>query len=72
MEKLTRAYLKEIVRLHGVPIFIISDRDSRFTSRFWKSLQKYLGTRLDMSTTYHPQIDRQSERMIQTLEEELV
>ena len=54
MEKLTRTYLREVVRLHGVPISIISDRDSRFTSRFWQSLQSSLGTRLDMSTTYHP------------------
>ncbi|KAL4579703.1 hypothetical protein LXL04_015862 [Taraxacum kok-saghyz] len=71
MEKLTRTYLKEIVRLHGVPISIISDRDSRFTSRFWESLQKSLGTRLDMSTAYHPQTDGQSERTIQTLEDML-
>ena len=68
MEKLTRIYLKEILRLHGVPISIISDRDSRFTSRFWQSLQKVRGTKLDMSTTYHPQTDGQSERTIQTLE----
>ena len=54
MEKLTRMYLKEIVRLHGVPLLIVSDRDSRFTSRFWQSLQKSLGTRLDISTAYHP------------------
>ncbi|GKC93317.1 retrovirus-related pol polyprotein from transposon TNT 1-94 [Tanacetum coccineum] len=56
---------------HGVPISIISDRDSRFTSRFWQSMQKALGTRLDMSTAYHPQIDGQSERTIQTLEDML-
>ncbi|KAL4564653.1 hypothetical protein LXL04_028721 [Taraxacum kok-saghyz] len=71
MEKLTRTYLKEIVRLHGVPISIISDRDSRFTSRFWQTLQRSLGTRLDMSTAYHPQTDGQSERTIQTLEDML-
>ena len=71
MEKLTRTYIREIVRLHGVPISIISDRDSRFTSRFWQSLQRSLGTRLDMSTTYHPQTDGQSERTIQTLEDML-
>nr|GEZ17778.1 transposon Ty3-G Gag-Pol polyprotein [Tanacetum cinerariifolium] len=56
---------------HGVPISIISDRDSRFTSRFWQSMQEALGTRLDMSTAYHPQTDGQSERIIQTLEEML-
>ncbi|KAI3730615.1 hypothetical protein L1987_61787 [Smallanthus sonchifolius] len=71
MEKLTRTYLKEVVTRHGVPISIISDRDSRFTSRFWQSLQKALGTRLDMSTAYHPQTDGQSERTIQTLEDML-
>ncbi|GKA39209.1 putative reverse transcriptase domain-containing protein, partial [Tanacetum coccineum] len=57
MERLARLYLNEIVARHGVPISIISDRDSRFTSRFWQSMQEALGTRLDMSTTYHPQID---------------
>ncbi|GKC69712.1 putative reverse transcriptase domain-containing protein [Tanacetum coccineum] len=71
MERLTRLYLKEVVSRHGVPISIISDRDSRFTSRFWQSLKKALGTRLVMSTAYHPQIDGQSERTIQTLEDML-
>ncbi|GJX11354.1 putative reverse transcriptase domain-containing protein [Tanacetum coccineum] len=68
METLTRLYIKEIVSRHGVPISIISDRDSHFTSRFWQSLQNALGTQLDMSTTYHPETDGQSERTIQTLE----
>ncbi|GJR34704.1 putative reverse transcriptase domain-containing protein [Tanacetum coccineum] len=68
MEKLARFYLNEIVARHGVPISIISNRDSRFTSRFWQSMQEALGTRLDMSTAYHPQTDGQSERTIQTLE----
>ncbi|GJY48943.1 putative reverse transcriptase domain-containing protein [Tanacetum coccineum] len=71
MEKLTRLYLKEIVCRHGVPVSIISDRDSHFTSRFWRSLQEALGTNLDMSTAYHPQTDGQSERTIQTLEDML-
>ncbi|GJY78000.1 putative reverse transcriptase domain-containing protein [Tanacetum coccineum] len=66
MEKLTRLYLKEIVCRHGVPVSIISDRDPRFASRFWRSLQKSLGTNLDMSTAYHPETDGQSERTIQT------
>ena len=70
-EKLDRTYIREIVRLHGVPISIISDIDSRFISLFWQSLQKSLGTKLDMSTTYHPQTDGQSERTIQTLEDML-
>ncbi|GKA01218.1 putative reverse transcriptase domain-containing protein [Tanacetum coccineum] len=69
MEKLTQLYLKEIVYRHGVPILIILDRDSHFTSRFWKSIQKALGTNLDMSTTYHPQMDSQSKRTIQMLED---
>ncbi|GKB63698.1 putative reverse transcriptase domain-containing protein [Tanacetum coccineum] len=57
MERLARLYLNEIVSRHGVPISIISDRDSRFTLRFWQSIQEALGTRLDMSTAYHPQTD---------------
>ncbi|GJS23296.1 putative reverse transcriptase domain-containing protein [Tanacetum coccineum] len=71
MERLARLYLNEIVARHDVPISIISDRDSRFTSRFWKSMQEALGTRLDMSTTYHPQTDGQSEHTIQTLKDML-
>ncbi|GJU66302.1 putative reverse transcriptase domain-containing protein [Tanacetum coccineum] len=71
MEKLTRLYLKEIVCRHGVPVSIILDRDSHFTSNFWRSLQKALGTNLDMSTAYRPQTDGQSERTIQTLEDML-
>nr|GEV99964.1 hypothetical protein [Tanacetum cinerariifolium] len=64
-------YAKEVVCRHRVPISIISDRDSKFTSRFWRSLQEDLGTRLDMSTAYHPKTDGQSERTIQTLEDML-
>ncbi|GJV60930.1 putative reverse transcriptase domain-containing protein [Tanacetum coccineum] len=60
MDRLARLYLNEIVARHGVPILIIYDRDSRFTARFWQSMQEALRTRLDMSTTYHPQIDGQS------------
>ncbi|GKC50174.1 putative reverse transcriptase domain-containing protein, partial [Tanacetum coccineum] len=71
MEKLTRQYLKEVVSRHGVPVLIISDQDSKFSSHFWRSLNKALGTQLDMSTTYHPQTDGQSERTIQTLEDML-
>ncbi|GKB32179.1 putative reverse transcriptase domain-containing protein, partial [Tanacetum coccineum] len=56
---LARLYLNEIVARHGVPISIISDRDSRFTSRFWQSIEEALGTRLDMSTAYHPYTDVQ-------------
>ena len=57
------------MRLHGVPVSIVSDRDSRFTSRFWPSLQAALGTRLHFSTTFHSQTDSQSGRTIQTLED---
>ncbi|GKA67875.1 putative reverse transcriptase domain-containing protein [Tanacetum coccineum] len=71
LEKLARMYLKEVVTRHGIPVSIICDRDPRFASNFWRSLQKALGTSLDMSTTYHPQTDRQSERTIQTLEDML-
>nr|GEU39174.1 putative reverse transcriptase domain-containing protein [Tanacetum cinerariifolium] len=71
LEKLTRQYLMEVVAKHGVPVSIISDRDGKFTSHFWKSLNKALGTRLDMSTSYHPETDGQSERTIQTLEDML-
>ena len=71
MDQLVKLYIKEIISRHGVPVSIVSDRDPRFTSRFWKSLQEYLGTRLDMSTAYHPQTDGQSERTIQTLEDML-
>ena len=59
------------MRLHGVPVLIMSDRDPRFTSRFWLSLQIALGTRLHFSTAFHPQMDGQSERTIYTLEEML-
>ncbi|KAD6118912.1 hypothetical protein E3N88_10183 [Mikania micrantha] len=64
MDKLARLYINDIVVRHGVPLSIISDRDSRFTSRFWQSLQKSLGTQLNLSTAYHPQTDGQSERTI--------
>jgi len=69
MEKLAELYVREVVRLHGVPTSIISDKDMRFTSRFWQSLQAALGTQLRMSYAYHPQIDGQSERTIQSLED---
>nr|GEZ33724.1 reverse transcriptase domain-containing protein [Tanacetum cinerariifolium] len=64
-------YLKEVVTRHGIPVSIISDRDPRFVSNFWRSLQNALDTRLDMSTAYHPETDSQSERTIQTLEDML-
>ncbi|GKD55342.1 putative reverse transcriptase domain-containing protein [Tanacetum coccineum] len=63
--------MKEIVARHGIPVSIISDRDSHFTSRVWQSLHNALGTQLDLSTAYHPQTDGQSKRTIQTLEDML-
>jgi len=69
MAKLAQLYVKEIMRLHGVPSSIVSDRDPRFTSRFWQTLQEALGTKLTMSLAYHPQTDGQSERTIQSLED---
>nr|GEX39886.1 retrotransposon protein, putative, Ty3-gypsy subclass [Tanacetum cinerariifolium] len=71
MQKLARLYIDEIVARHEVPMSIISDRDGRFTSWFWHTLQKALRMRLDTNTAYHPQTDRQSERIIQTLKDML-
>ncbi|GJS35958.1 putative reverse transcriptase domain-containing protein [Tanacetum coccineum] len=72
LDKLARLYLNRIVARHGIPISIICDRDGRFTSNFWKSFQKALGTDISMSTAYHPETDGQSERTIQTLEDMLL
>ena len=69
LENLAKLHVYEMVRLHGVLVSIVSDRDPRFTSRFWPSLQTMLGTRLHFSTAFHPQTDGQSERTIQTLED---
>ena len=66
-----KLFLDEIVSLHGVPISIISDRGTQFTSRFWQSFQEALGTQLKFSTAFHPQTDGQSERTIQILEDML-
>nr|GEY59749.1 reverse transcriptase domain-containing protein [Tanacetum cinerariifolium] len=71
MEKLARLYNDEIITRHRVHVSIISDQDGRFTSRFWQTLQKAIGTRLDMSTNYHPQTDGQNKRTIQTLKDML-
>ena len=71
LEKLAQLYVDEIVRLHGVPVSMVSDRDPWFTSRFWPNLQTALGTRLHFSTAFHSQTDGQSERTIQTLEDML-
>nr|GFA12647.1 reverse transcriptase domain-containing protein [Tanacetum cinerariifolium] len=71
MEKQARMYLKVVVSRHGIPVSVICDHDLRFASNFWRSLQKALGTSLDMSIAYHPETDGQSERIIQTLEDML-
>lgn len=69
--ELSQIFFKEVVRYHGLPESIVSDRDPRFTSIFWKALWTQLGTTLAMSTAYHPQTDGQTERQNRTLEEML-
>jgi hypothetical protein len=64
-------YMKEVIRLDGVPKSIVSDRDSKFVSKFWESLHSALGTKLSLSVAFHPQTDGQSVRTIQTLEDML-
>nr|GEX42672.1 putative polyprotein [Tanacetum cinerariifolium] len=71
MERLARLYLNEIVARHGVSISIISDHDSRFTSRFWQSMQEALRTRLDISMAYHPQTDYQRPELVQETTEKI-
>ena len=71
LDKLAEIYVRKIVRLHRVPKSIISYRDSQFTSKFWKSLQDALGTRLKFSTAFHSQTDGQSKCIIQTLKDML-
>ena len=70
-EDYARLYIDEIVRWHGIPLSIISDRGSQFTSHFWRSFQKSLGTQVKLSTVFHPQTDGQAERTIQTFEDML-
>ena len=71
LDKLVELYILEIVRLHGVPLSIILDKDPRYTSQFWKKLQEALGSKLSFSTAFYPQTDGQSERVIQILEDML-
>ncbi|KAK2436721.1 hypothetical protein QL285_021693 [Trifolium repens] len=68
-EKLTDIYVAEIVRLHGIPSSIVSDRDPKFTSHYWGTLHEALGTKLRLSSAYHPQTDGQTERTNQSLED---
>ncbi|WVZ87922.1 hypothetical protein U9M48_034496 [Paspalum notatum var. saurae] len=67
--RLAELYVQNVLRLHGVPISIVSDRGPQFTARFWKSLHEAMGTKVDYSTTYHPQTDGQPERVNQLLED---
>ena len=69
LSALSRLYVAEIVRLHGVPLSVVSDRDPHFVSSFWQGLQDAMRTQLSFSTTFHPQTDGQSERTIQILED---
>jgi hypothetical protein len=64
-------FLKEVARLHGIPKTIVSDRDPKFTSNFWKGLFKGFGTNLNFSTTYHPESDGQTERVNRVIEDML-
>ncbi|WVZ49976.1 hypothetical protein U9M48_001282, partial [Paspalum notatum var. saurae] len=69
--KLAQLYIENVVRLHGIPSRIVSDRGTQFTSNFWKSLHEALGTNLDFSSAYHPQTDGQTERVNQVMEDML-
>ena len=71
VHRLCKFFIDRIVNLQGIPVSIVSDRDARFTSNFWKGLQQALGTELHLSTAFHPQTDGQSERTIQILEDML-
>ena len=71
MHWLAELYVSEIVRLHGVPVSIVSDRDTRFTLRFWRTLQEAFSMMFNFSMAFHPQLDGQTERTIQTLEDML-
>ena len=71
LEEFCKLYIREIVQLHGVPVSIVLDWDPRFTTQFWKSFQRAMGTQLRISTTFHPQTDGHSERTIQMLEDML-
>ena len=71
LSRFAKIYIEEIVKLHGVPASVVSNRDSRFTSHFWGALHEALGSQLKFSTAFHPQTDDQSERTIRTLEDML-
>ena len=71
LEEFYRLYIQKIVRLHGAPVCIVLNRDPGFTTHFWKIFQRAMGTRLVMSTAFHPQTDSQSEMTIQVWEDML-
>nr|GFB94550.1 putative reverse transcriptase domain-containing protein [Tanacetum cinerariifolium] len=71
LDKLASLYINRIVARHEIPVLIICDRDGGFTSNFWRSFQKALGTDISMSNAYHPETDGQSERTIQILKDML-
>ena len=71
VEDYTKFYVRELFRLHGVPLSISSDISTQFTFHFWKAFQKGLGTQVHLSTTLLPQIDGLAERTIRTLEDML-
>ena len=71
LEEFCKLYIREIVRLHGVSVSIVSNRDPRFTTQFWKSFHIAMGTQVRMTTAFHSQTDSQSERTIQVLEDML-
>ena len=71
LDEFCRVYIREIVRLYGVPFSIVSDQDLRFMAHFWKSFQRAMGTQLMMNTAFHPQTNGQLERTIQVLEDML-
>lgn len=70
-ERLAQIYIREIVRLHGVPVSIVSDRGPQFTSHFWRAVQSEFGTRMELSTSFYPQTDGLSEQTVQILEDML-
>ncbi|XP_059638756.1 uncharacterized protein LOC132281035 [Cornus florida] len=72
VKELCKIYIRDIVKLHGVPVSIVSNRDPRFSSQFWSSFHAAFGTPLSLSTAFHPQTDGQSERVIQFVGPKLV
>ena len=66
---IARIFIKEVFRIHGLPKRIVSDRDAKFTSKFWTSLFQAVGTQLNFKMAYHPQTDGQTERVNQVIED---